>query len=100
MSNVNKVKKNAKFKGRRQSNLSKPNEKKEFVMEVPDSLPFIEALEKRFNKKIQRNNEQVLLANYEKNWILKNTFGGINGKEERYLRYLAKKHSSFILNQI
>lgn len=75
-------------------------ESKEREMTRPTSLPFIEALEKRFNKKIQKDNEQVLLANYEKNWILKNTLGGIDGNEQRYVRYLAKKYSSFIFNQV
>lgn len=73
---------------------------KDHAMTLPKSLPFIEALEKRFNKTIQKNNEQILLANYEKNWILKNTLGGITGKESSYVRYLAKKYNSFILNQI
>lgn len=75
-------------------------DQKEFAMALPSSLPFIEALEKRYNKRIHKDNEQVLLANYEKHWVLKDTFGGISGKEERYLRYLAKKYNSFILNRI
>lgn len=73
---------------------------KDATMTLPKSLPFIEALEKRFNKKVQKDNEQVLLANYEKNWVLRNILGGISGPESRYLRYLAKKYNSFILNQI
>lgn len=73
---------------------------KEQRMNVPASLPFISALEKRLNVKIRQDNERMLLANYEKNWALNGVVGRIDGQEAKFVRYLAKKYHSFIANQI
>lgn len=87
-------------KPRKPLNKAKKDNQAEYIMPLPKSLPFIEAFEKRFNRKVQRSDERMLLVNYEKNWILRMTLGGISGEESRYLRYLARKYNSFILNQI
>lgn len=69
-------------------------------MTPPTSLPFVEAVGKRLNQKVRQDNDRVLLAFYEKNWVLNGVVATIDGQEARYLRHLAKKHQSFIANKI
>lgn len=69
-------------------------------MTAPTSLPFLEAVEKRLNVTVKRDNERMILANYEKNWALNGVLETVAGPEARFLRYLANKYHSFIASQI
>lgn len=76
------------------------SEKNDDALKIPDRLPFVDKVSERLNSKIRKDNEKVLLAFYEKNWALNGIVATIEGKEERFLRILAKKHNSFLKNRL
>lgn len=66
----------------------------------PSSLPLLEAICKRLNQRVNREDEQRVLALYERGWIFKGVLGNLEGEEARYVRALANRYESWIARQV
>lgn len=66
----------------------------------PASLPLLEAICKRLNQRVNLDDEQRVLALYERGWIFKGVLGNLEGEEARYVRALANRYGSWIARQV
>jgi hypothetical protein len=67
---------------------------------MPIVLPFIDSIKMKFNIRIDTTNEQILLATYERYWILRDVVSTISGEEKKFLSELSNKYNSFIHSAI
>ena len=70
------------------------------LLHRPARLPFIEAIQTRFNVRVDVAHEQTLLATYERYWGVRMVLGMVVGDERRFLASLARKYNSFIYQQL
>ena len=66
----------------------------------PASLPLLEAICKKLNQLVNREDEQRVLALYERGWIFKGVLCNLEGEEARYVRALAGRYNSWIARQV
>lgn len=66
----------------------------------PRSLPFLDAVCKKLNQRINVEDEQRVLGLYERGWILRGPLGNLEGEEARYVRALANRYNSWIARQV
>lgn len=66
----------------------------------PASLPLLEAICKKLNQRVNRDDEQRVLALYERGWIFKGVLCNLEGEEARYVRALAGRYNSWIARQV
>ena len=66
----------------------------------PAKLPFLNAVCKKLNQRINVEDEQRVLGLYERGWILRGVLGNLEGEEARYVRALANRYNSWIARQV
>lgn len=66
----------------------------------PRKLPFLEAVCKKLNQRINLDDEQRLLGLYERGWIFRGVLANLEGDEARYVRALATRYNSWIARQV
>ena len=66
----------------------------------PKNLPFLDAVCKKLNQRINVEDEQRVLGLYERGWILRGVLGNLEGDEARYVRALANRYNSWIARQV
>lgn len=66
----------------------------------PAKLPFLDAVCKKLNQRINVEDEQRVLGLYERGWILRGALGNLEGEEARYVRALANRYNSWIARQV
>lgn len=66
----------------------------------PKNLPFLDAVCKKLNQRINIEDEQRVLGLYERGWILRGVLGNLEGDEARYVRALANRYNSWIARQV
>lgn len=66
----------------------------------PNRLPLLEAICKKMNQRINLEDDQSVLALYERGWILKGVLCNLEGDEERFVKALATRHNSWIARQV
>jgi len=66
----------------------------------PASLPLLEAICKKLNQRVNMDDEQRVLALYERGWIFKGVLCNLEGEEARYVRALANRYGSWIARQV
>jgi thymidylate kinase len=76
--------------------------KKEVIEELvmPKTTPLLDAICNQRKQRLNRDEEAAVLGMYERNWILKDRIASPSRAEEGYLRLLAKKHNSWLVNQL
>lgn len=79
---------------------SKPVRDEQARLRRPASLPLLEAICKRLNQRVNLEDEQRVLALYERGWIFKGVLGNLEGEEARYVRALANRYGSWIARQV
>jgi thymidylate kinase len=67
---------------------------------MPKSTPLLDAICNQRKQRINREEEKAVLGMYERNWILKDRIASMSRAESGYLRLLAKKHNSWLANQV
>ena len=67
------------------------------TMKCPAKTPFLEALSRRLNQRIDRNNPHGVLAVVERNALLIDRIAVLGGDERRYLKHLARSRGSPLL---
>ncbi|WP_097459852.1 hypothetical protein [Mangrovitalea sediminis] len=73
---------------------------KQAPLRQPASLPLLEAICKKLNQRVNRDDEQRVLALYERGWIFKGVLCNLEGDEARYVRALAGRYNSWIARQV
>lgn len=78
------------------------NVKKEDPQELvmPKNTPLLDAICNQRKQRLNREEENAVLGMYERNWILKDRIASMSRAEAGYLRLLAKKHNSWLFNQV
>lgn len=66
----------------------------------PGRLPFLDAICKRLNQRVNLEDERSVLALYERGWIFHGVLGTPNEAESRYIRSLAARYNSWIQKQV
>jgi hypothetical protein len=66
----------------------------------PDKRPLLDAICKKFNQRVDVNDEQRVLGLYERGWILKGVLANMSEAEARYVRALANRYNSWIARQV
>jgi hypothetical protein len=66
----------------------------------PEKRPLLDAICKKFNQRVDLNDEQRVLGLYERGWILKRVLGNPHGAEARYIKALANRYNSWIARQV
>lgn len=66
----------------------------------PSKLPFLDAICKKLNQRINLDDEQRVLGVYERGWIFKGVLANLDGEEARYVRALATRYNSWIARQV
>lgn len=66
----------------------------------PTKLPLLDAICKKLNQRVNLEDEQRVLALYERGWILKGVLGDLDDPEARYVRALAIRYNSWIARQV
>lgn len=66
----------------------------------PAKLPFLDAVCKKLNQRVNVEDEQRVLGLYERGWILRGALGNLEGEEARYVRALANRYNSWIARQV
>ena len=66
----------------------------------PNQLPFLDAICKRLNQRVNREDEQSVLALYERGWIFHGVLATPSEAEARYIRSLATRYNSWIQRQV
>ena len=66
----------------------------------PARLPFLDAICKRLNQRVNLNEERSVLALYERGWIFHGVLGTPGEAETRYIRSLAARYQSWIEKQV
>lgn len=66
----------------------------------PNKLPFLDAICRKLNQRVNLDEEQSVLALYERGWIFHGVLGRPSDAEERYIRSLAARYNSWILKQV
>lgn len=66
----------------------------------PGRLPFLDAICKRLNQRVNLDDERSVLALYERGWIFYGVLGTPSDAESRYIRSLAARYQSWIQKQV
>lgn len=66
----------------------------------PGRLPFLDAICKRLNQRVNLEDERSVLALYERGWIFYGVLGTPSDAESRYIRSLAARYQSWIQKQV
>ena len=66
----------------------------------PEKRPLLDAICKKFNQRVNLNDEQRVLGLYERGWILNGVLANMNDAEARYVRALANRYNSWIARQV
>ena len=66
----------------------------------PQTLPLLTAICKRLNQRVNYDDEQRVLALYERGWIFNGVLETLQGPEARYVRHLAQRYNSWIARQV
>ncbi|MCG8614400.1 MAG: hypothetical protein MI864_28140 [Pseudomonadales bacterium] len=66
----------------------------------PKTLPFLDAICKKLNQRVNMEDEQRVIGVYERGWIFKGVLANLEGDEARYVRTLATKYNSWIARQV
>lgn len=66
----------------------------------PSRLPLLDAICQRLNQRVNVDNEQSILALYERGWIFNGVIATMSEQEARYVRALASRHDSWIARQV
>lgn len=66
----------------------------------PGRLPFLDAICKRLNQRVNLDDERSVLALYERGWIFYGVLGTPSDAESRYIRSLAARYQSWIEKQV
>lgn len=66
----------------------------------PQKRPLLDAICKKFNQRVDLNDEQRVLGLYERGWILNGVLATMSDAESRYVRALATRYNSWIARQV
>jgi hypothetical protein len=66
----------------------------------PAKRPLLDAICKKFNQRVDLNDEQRVLGLYERGWIMNGVLANMNDAEARYVRALANRYNSWIARQV
>lgn len=66
----------------------------------PEKRPLLDAICKKFNQRVDLNDEQRVLGLYERGWIMNGVVAKMSEAEARYVRALANRHDSWIARQV
>lgn len=66
----------------------------------PKNRPLLDAICKKFNQRVDLNDEQRVLGLYERGWILNGVLAKMSDSEARYVRALATRYNSWIARQV
>lgn len=66
----------------------------------PRRLPFLDAICKKLNQRVNLEDEPRVLALYERGWIFRGVLCQLEGEEARYVRALANRYNSWISRQV
>lgn len=66
----------------------------------PEKRPLLDAICKKFNQRVDLNDEQRVLGLYERGWILNGVVAKMSEAEARYVRALANRYDSWIARQV
>ncbi|NWN92045.1 hypothetical protein HLV39_11130 [Marinobacter adhaerens] len=66
----------------------------------PEKLPFLDAVCKKLNQRVDLDDEQRVLGVYERGWIFNGVLATLDGAEARYVRALANRYDSWIARQV
>ncbi|TGN39401.1 hypothetical protein [Marinobacter confluentis] len=66
----------------------------------PSKRPLLDAICKKFNQRVDLNDEQRVLGLYERGWILNGVLATMSDAEARYVRALATRYNSWIARQV
>lgn len=66
----------------------------------PAKRPLLDAICKKFNQRVDLNDEQRVLGLYERGWILNGVVAKMNDAEARYVRALGTRYNSWIARQV
>lgn len=75
-------------------------EKQDLPIRRPAKLPFLDAICKKLNQRVNIDDEQRLIGVYERGWIFRGVLAKLDGDEAKYVRALANKHNSWIARQV
>ncbi|SFR66091.1 hypothetical protein SAMN05216203_2311 [Marinobacter daqiaonensis] len=66
----------------------------------PNKLPLLDAICKKLNQRVNLEDEQRVLALYERGWIFKGVLANLGDAEARYVKALAIRYDSWIARQV
>ncbi|MDI9243706.1 hypothetical protein [Marinobacter sp. CHS3-4] len=70
------------------------------AIRCPNKLPLLDAICKKFNQRVDLNDEQRVLGVYERGWIFNGVLANMSEAEARYVRALATRYNSWIARQV
>lgn len=66
----------------------------------PEKRPLLDAICKKFNQRVDLNDEPRVLGLYERGWIFNGVLANMSEAEARYVRALALRYQSWIARQV
>ncbi|WP_150911913.1 hypothetical protein [Marinobacter halotolerans] len=79
---------------------NKPAAARSGPIRCPEKRPLLDAICKKFNQRVDLNDEQRVLGLYERGWILNGVVANMSDAEARYVRALATRYNSWIARQV
>jgi hypothetical protein len=77
-----------------------PTNNRTAPIRCPQKRPLLDAICKKFNQRVDLNDEQRVLGLYERGWILNGVLAKMSDAEARYVRALATRYNSWIARQV